>query len=172
MARCDYCGARTVVFPVRDGDKRYCNARCHDRGRLRAVADTLPPEWLAQRVAAVHQGACPKCGGPGPTDLYTSHTVWSAIYVTRWRSIPKICCHACGSRAQIRALLQSLLLGWWGLPWGLLMTPATIGHNIWELCRPPDPSKPSSKLEKLLRLSAAAEVSGSQAPKGAGEWMT
>jgi len=38
-----------------------------------------------------------------------------------------------GQRAWVRGLpycLVSLLFGWWGLPWGVVLTPVTIFSNL------------------------------------------
>jgi hypothetical protein len=52
----------------------------------------------------------------------------------------------------------SLVLGWWGLPWGLLLTPVQIGRNLIGIARPPEASKPSAQLEKIIRMNIAANM--------------
>jgi hypothetical protein len=47
-------------------------------------------------------------------------------------------------------------LGWWGFPWGLLLTPIQIGRNLYGIANPPDPSKPSAQFEKIVRMNIAA----------------
>lgn len=39
-----------------------------------------------------------------------------------------------GRTAWVRGLpysLISLLFGWWGIPWGILLTPVSLGVNLW-----------------------------------------
>jgi hypothetical protein len=49
-------------------------------------------------------------------------------------------------------------LGWWGFPWGLIMTPVQIGKNIFGIVKSPDDSKPSEKLENLVRANIASQM--------------
>ena len=81
-------------------------------------------------MAKLWQGQCPKCHGPGPVDLYKSFRVHSLVFMTQWKTLPQIACRSCGRKAQLTDALYSLALGWWGFPWGLLMTPVQIGRNI------------------------------------------
>jgi hypothetical protein len=48
--------------------------------------------------------------------------------------------------------------GWWGFPWGLVLTPVQITRNIVGICARPDSSKPSADLRKLVMVSMAAEA--------------
>jgi hypothetical protein len=52
----------------------------------------------------------------------------------------------------------SLAFGWWGIPWGLTLTPVQIGRNLFAVASPPDPSKPSARLERIVRMNIAAEA--------------
>jgi hypothetical protein len=52
--------------------------------------------------------------------------------------------------------LFSLACGWWGLPWGPIMTIVQIVRNF--AGNEADPSKPSPRLEKLVRLRLAGAV--------------
>jgi hypothetical protein len=97
------------------------------------------------------------CEGPGPVDVFTSHRVFSALYVTSWRSIPRVSCRACGTKAQLGGAAYSLFLGWWGFPWGLVMTPIQIVRNLVALSRHADGSAPSPLLEALVREQLAAQ---------------
>jgi hypothetical protein len=56
----------------------------------------------------------------------------SLVAITLRRRSRPVYLHA-GHRAWIRGLpyvCVSLLLGWWGLPWGLIYTPVTIFSNL------------------------------------------
>jgi hypothetical protein len=122
------------------------------------IANQVPPDVLKQHIDQVHQGSCPRCKGRGPVDVHTSHKVFSALIITRWSSKPDISCRACGVRNQVVGTVFSLILGWWGLPWGLILTPVQVIRNIVGLCKPPDPRSPSAQLEKLLKLNLAANI--------------
>jgi hypothetical protein len=57
----------------------------------------------------------------------------------------------------------SLLLGWWGIPWGLLVTPVQIARNIGGLMRRRDETGPTKQLEKLVKLSLAQHIAAQSA---------
>jgi hypothetical protein len=54
--------------------------------------------------------------------------------------------------------LFSAVCGWWGLPWGLILTPIQIGRNVFGLFTKPNPAQPSAQLEALLRNELAEKV--------------
>jgi len=165
MARCNYCGTTILFGGARDGELRYCNARCQQSGRLLSVSNQLPQAQVQEQIWKVHQGACPKCGGSGPVDVHKSYRVWSALVVTQWSSSMQVSCRSCGVKKQIADAGFSLLLGWWGFPWGLLVTPIQVGRNIWSAAQPLDPTKPSPQLEKALRLAIARQAVAASQPK-------
>lgn len=156
MATCDHCGTMILFGGIREGDRRYCGQPCHEQGLLvDLTARQVSLDELDETLREIHEGECPKCGGPGPVDVHVSHTVWSLVIITSWRSRNLICCQSCGTKSKISAAFSSALLGWWGFPWGFVMTPIQIIRNIASLSSNPDPNEPSSKLEKIVRLSLA-----------------
>jgi hypothetical protein len=158
MAKCDYCGTTILFGGVREAGFRFCSEKCRDSAVFLAASAELPHEFVLEKARAVHAGPCPNCGGPGPVDVHTSHTVWSLLVMTSWRSWPMVCCQACGTKAKIRAMASSTLLGWWGFPWGLLVTPAQILRNAGGLFRAPDPAAPSPNLVKMVRAQLSAQL--------------
>jgi hypothetical protein len=76
----------------------------------------------------------------------------SFVFVPRWRSVPTICCRMCGLYRQLRGILTSLVMGWWGLPFGVIMTPIQIARNLKGIVFPPDRRKPSPMLERMVRI--------------------
>jgi hypothetical protein len=62
----------------------------------------------------------------------------------------------------------SLALGWWGIPWGLLVTPVQIARNIGALMSRRDETGPTPQLEKLVKLSLAQSIAQSAASPGVG----
>jgi hypothetical protein len=158
MARCDSCGTSILFGGVRDGDRRFCNENCRQAGMYLPIADQIPEEMVDEFVRRIHDGPCPKCQGPGPVDVHVSHTVWSALVLTSWRSRPEICCSSCGTRARLGAAASSALLGWWGFPFGIVLTPVQIVRNLAGLFSTPDPLWPSAELERLGRMSLAAQI--------------
>ncbi len=159
MARCDYCGSTIIVGGVKQADgKRFCNQKCHQRGVLVAMSSRVDPGEVAAAVTRVHLGQCPRCGGAGPIDVSTSYKVWSALVLTSWSSSPQISCRSCGRKQQALGALISIVAGWWGFPWGLILTPVQVVRNVAGLFRSYDPYQPSAQLEAAVRLRLGAQL--------------
>lgn len=158
MAKCDYCGTTILFGGVKDHGYRFCNARCQQTGRALIAANQVPVEVLDEQVRVVHQGKCPCCSGRGPVDVHTSHRVWSAFVLTSWVSRPHVCCGKCGRIEQIKDSLFSLFLGWWGFPWGLIVTPIQIIRNLVGLLSQPNPSQPSRQLRRLVLIHIGTNI--------------
>lgn len=158
MAKCSYCNSTIILGGVSDGDLRFCNTKCHQSGALLMVARRIPPQVITDRVTAIHQGNCPRCQRSGPVDVHVSHSIWSALVVTSWKSSPQLSCAPCGKKEKLKATASSFFLGWWGFPCGLLGTPVQITKNLWGLANGPSGFAPSAQLEKFVRLNLAAEA--------------
>ncbi len=130
MAKCDYCGSSILFGGVREGNVRFCNERCYNKGYVLMLSQEIPQDILQHKVNEVRQGLCPKCEGTGPVNVHTSHRVWSALFLTSWSSKPQICCRRCGMKSQIGNAMFSFLFGWWGFPWGFIYTPVQVIRNI------------------------------------------
>ena len=162
MSKCDYCGTTIIFGGTRDGGLRYCSSRCQQSGMLSRVTLAVPDAELQRELWSVHQGPCPKCGGSGPIDVHVSHRVWSALVVTSWASRPQLSCRSCGIKSKLGDTAFSAVLGWWGLPWGLVMTPVQVGRNLFGLMRSSDSTRPSQQLEKLVRMQLVAKAAVEQ----------
>jgi hypothetical protein len=167
MAGCAYCGSTIIFGGTQSGGMRFCNAGCQQRGALLALSHQVPDNIVQQQVWSLHQGTCPRCGGSGPVDVHVSYRIWSALLMTSWASRPQLSCRSCGRKSQVADTLYSLFLGWWGLPWGLIMTPVQIFQNLIAMAKPPDPSKPSDQLERIVRLRMAAQAETAPPAPGA-----
>ena len=155
MRRCEVCSARILFGPVRDGTRAYCSYECRDTGRFEATTAHVPDDAAASLAARINAGNCPRCGGPGPVDVQFAHTVWSMLVVTSWNSTPQVACVKCGRAAKARAALFSLLLGWWGFPMGLIMTPAQVFRNLFGMFGGPVCGRPSAELQAAAKLMMA-----------------
>lgn len=158
MAKCSYCGTSILFGGVKDEENRFCNERCHEMGFLVQVADRVPQEMLDQQVAATHQGNCPKCCGKGPVDVHTSHWIWSALVLTSWNSKPELCCRSCGIKSKLAGIFVSGLVGWWGVPWGIIVTPIQLIRNVVGLVSGPNPTVALPELQNLVRMELAARL--------------
>lgn len=159
MTKCDYCGTTILFGGQAEGPLRFCNATCSSKGVLVRASMALPDSTVQQQTWSIHQGTCPVCTGPGPVDVHTSYRVWSALIVTQWSNHPRVSCRSCGVKAKLGDTLLSALVGWWGFPWGLIMTPVQIGRNVVGMASSPDHSKPSPQLEKMVRTMLVTRVS-------------
>ncbi|MCA9117857.1 MAG: hypothetical protein KDA79_22455 [Planctomycetaceae bacterium] len=157
MASCDYCGTTILFGGVKDEGLRFCKEKCREEGFYLKVAQQLPADVVQSQMREIHQGACPRCGGDGPVDVQTFHTIWSVLYFTSWNSRPEVCCRRCGVKIRIRSLFSCGLLGWWGFPWGVLGTPIQLTRNFVGLFSGPRPEHPSAELENIVRVDLAQQ---------------
>ena len=168
MASCATCD-RFILFGGKIvEDRRYCSAKCEQRGEIARTVNSIPADALEQQVRQVHGGMCPKCAGSGPVDVHTSYRALSAIVITRWSNHPIVSCNRCGARAQLRDLCISLAFGWWGVPWGLFITPVQIGKNIRALVQKPDPAQPSKALYRVIGSAMAGQMLAARSMSAAG----
>ncbi|MBX3701079.1 MAG: hypothetical protein KF903_08800 [Dokdonella sp.] len=162
MASCGACGT-TILFGGRDyAGMRFCSEKCAANGRVAIAAQRVPDAEALLLASQIHAEKCPKCAGPGPVDMRASYKVWSAVFMTRWASASQVACRRCGIRKQSLSALGSLIFGWWGFPWGLIMTPVQLFRNIAAIVKPHDPARPSPQLIQHSRLLLADRMLESQ----------
>ncbi|GAB3027739.1 MULTISPECIES: hypothetical protein [Oleiagrimonas] len=130
MASCDQCGRLILFGGKRSGDRVYCGARCASYDAEIALGRSLPDAQVREVMQRWRNEPCPQCNGPGPVDLRVSHKVHSFVFMTQWSSPQAICCRHCARKRQLGHAVYSLLLGWWGFPWGLVMTPVQVTRNL------------------------------------------
>lgn len=155
MAKCAYCGTTILFGGIKDNEFRFCNEKCRLNGYSLFIAKEIPQAFVEQRAEEIYRGLCPKCKGSGPVDVHTSHRVYSLLVYTSWKSSPNICCKSCGGKNQARDALFSFSLGWWGFPWGFIMTPIQVFRNIAGILKTQDETRPSEDLKQLVRISIA-----------------
>jgi hypothetical protein len=61
-------------------------------------------------------------------------------------------------KAQLGDTLFSLVLGWWGFPWGLIMTPVQVSRNLAGMFRSSGENGPSPELERAVRITMAGNA--------------
>ena len=164
MASCDYCGTHILFGGVKQNDLRFCKAECAGQALWVQRAGSIPEHEVEKRTRALHRSQCPRCGGAGPVDLHSSHWVYSALVFTKWSSQPEVCCRSCGRKKQLTNGVFSLAFGWWGVPFGLLLTPVQVARNfsgVVGLSGPKD-DEPSPALRRIVRLTMARERSAAR----------
>jgi hypothetical protein len=162
MPKCGYCGSTIIIGGVSAAGQRFCNNKCHQNAYILSVTKNVPPDVLDRKVEAVWHDNCPKCRGLGPVDVHKVHEVWSCLVLTRWTTKAQVSCHACAVKRQLGGVAFSLFFGWWGFPWGLVLTPVQITRNLIGISRGPDPSRPSEELRKLVLIGLGAQMLASQ----------
>ena len=159
MGRCNHCGTFILFGGKRLGDRRFCSDRCFAQGSslvaAHQLAQQVPEELIQKQIAGRASRHLSEMRRDGPVDVHTSHRVWSAIHVTSWKSRPQVCCRDCGVKAKFGDALFSFCLGWWGFPFGLVLTPIQIGRNLVGIFHVPDPTKPSPYLQNIVRMDIA-----------------
>ena len=161
MASCGYCETLILFGGVTAEGQRFCNQKCYQSARILSVSNQIPNHILEQHVEETWRGNCPKCGGPGPVDVHLSHQVWSALFLTQWSSKMHVSCHSCGVKRQLGAAAFSFFFGWWGFPWGLVLTPVQITRNVIGVARGSH-LQPSAQLRKLARVNLGAKLLAKQ----------
>jgi hypothetical protein len=158
MASCAACGQTILFGGVQESDLRFCNSICQSKaGAVRAASAV--PETAAKALAdQIRMGLCPLCKGPGPVDVHLSHWVWSAIAMTRWGSKQQLSCRRCAVKSQLGNLAFSGTLGWWGFPWGLVMTPVMVSRNLMAIFSSSERSEPSPRLVQVARMQLGAQA--------------
>jgi endogenous inhibitor of DNA gyrase (YacG/DUF329 family) len=153
---CPVCGNFVIFGGVKDGKQRYCSKKCYDADLVPREAQ-LVPQALAERFSMeLSRGPCPKCQGEGPVDIHESHSVYSVILYTKWQTKKHLVCKRCASRQQALDLIGSFIAGWWGIPFGLIVTPCILIMNVVSMTRNPGLSGPSEALKERARLILAA----------------
>lgn len=155
MATCAGCGTMILFGGVTEGGLRFCNAACQRKAGISAALEMIPQEVIEAALLQTHHGACPQCGGEGPVDVHHSHRVWSALLMTSWSSPGVLCCRSCKVRNHLFSTVYCAALGWWGFPWGMLVTPIQIGRNVFGLFSSPAAGNPSPALRQIVLASLA-----------------
>ncbi len=75
--------------------------------------------------------SCPICGSTHERlNATLTGEVMSFVVFTTYNKKIKIGCPACLDKESNIALLKTVLLGWWGIPWGIIRTPMAIALNL------------------------------------------
>lgn len=155
MANCGQCG-QTILFGGRqDHGRQFCNDNCLSKFNVSWVE--VPVDQLDDELRRIHDGQCPKCGGPGPVDLHHSYRVISAMVISYHSAYTHLTCRRCARKAQGTNLLISLLAGWWSFH-GLFLAPLQIGRNLWAMFHSPEATQPSAELRESVRAMLAKRI--------------
>lgn len=91
----------------------------------------LSPEEIDRFCEIIRRQTCPQCGERGALlNATLTGTVMSFLVTTTYRKKVYVACPDCLDKASNKALLITCILGWWGIPWGFIYTPAAIALNL------------------------------------------
>lgn len=163
MARCGYCDSFIIFGGVKEEGVRFCSKNCLENGQAVLLSQKIPEDFVIEQMLALHSGPCLRCGmDNGPVDVHVAYKIWSLLYVSSWKSVPKISCRKCGVKSQVFGLVSSLILGWWNFPYGIFMTPVQIVRNIAGIARKHPSDMPSEQMEHAVRRHLAQDILAEQ----------
>jgi hypothetical protein len=67
-------------------------------------------------------------------------------------------CGRCGTTAICKGLAITAIFGWWGFPWGIVVTPWQLLNGAKALANRPRPDEPSDELNRLVRIQIAKSM--------------
>lgn len=162
MATCANCGQTILFGGVKHGTLRFCSKECYNAAKHLHMTLNVPDDAVEAATTVFHQGDCPCCSGPGPVDIHFSHRVMSFLVVTQYQTIPKISCRSCAAKAKLGNFFATLFCGWWGVPFGLILTPIYLCRNLHGLVFPVSADAPSDQLREYIRLNLAQHYADAQ----------
>ena len=82
-------------------------------------------------IALIRNQPCPACNNTQqPLNAAVIGTVKSFILLTRYKKKLMIACPTCLQQANQSGTSTTALLGWWGLPWGIIRSIQALISNI------------------------------------------
>lgn len=158
MANCSYCNSWIIFGARKDAFGTYCSDKCQVFGNCLAASNSVPQVEIDREIEVLLKKPCPRCGRPGPVDFHKSYKVWSALILTSWSTNPDISCKSCATMRQLEAIAFSGVLGWWGFPWGIILTPVQVSRNLIDMVKKTSPGKSSPMLERAVRFQVGAKL--------------
>lgn len=129
-----------------------------DADELGRISDTVPEDAVDELVVQIKNSKCPTCENIGGIEMFKSYFVYSIIILTSWKEKPTLSCRSCAKKRQINDLVASFFLGWWGIPFGIIVTPIIVIMNVVAMFRDPSKKNPSKELKERARLLIAHDI--------------
>jgi hypothetical protein len=127
----DARGLRPEVFEIIEKELKKRNLNPDLLKAAKAQNKEYTIEELEHYSSKLRELPCPICGQKEQKLNGTiAHSIMSFVIFTTYKSIPYIACPQCLDKKNNGALISSAILGWWGIPWGLIKTPVYIYRNI------------------------------------------
>jgi hypothetical protein len=98
---------------------------------IEAQTKELTESELNELKSKISKLACPECGEHhSPLMGVLIRDVKSFVVFTHYKTTPLILCPTCAEKKRKNAMISTALLGWWGIPWGLIRTPQAIISSL------------------------------------------
>ncbi|QEC79109.1 hypothetical protein [Mucilaginibacter ginsenosidivorax] len=82
-------------------------------------------------ISLIRNQPCPVCSSTAqPLNAIVIGSVKSFIILTQYKKKLMIACPSCLQQANQRATSSTALMGWWGLPWGIIRTSQALFRNM------------------------------------------
>ncbi len=157
MARCATCGNMIVFGGVSWDDQRFCKDECMQTAVTASYAEDIPEDIVQQHAMTLRNDPCPVCGGDGPNDFHSSWSVVSLFVFTLHNKKQIFGCNWCGSKHKVKYFIVTGVCGWWGFPWGFLITPLLEVANVLGFFYGV-PVEPSEELKQLALTQITEEL--------------
>lgn len=155
---CANCGNSILFGGKKAGLRKYCSKWCLEEDQVGRVADTIE-EYEAELLAdKIRHSKCPNCDNIGNIEVFKSYFIYSVILYTSWKENAKLSCRSCARKQQIKDFVASFLVGWWGVPLGVLGTPIVLIMNLVSYFSDPSFEPPSKELKEHARYLIANQI--------------
>jgi len=95
------------------------------------VGDRIPDAVIKKEAQKIMNGPCPECNQIShDVELRYSYRAVSYLVMTTWSKIPILACRSCHRKKVAGDTLTTVLFGWWGFPFGLIVTPVQLLRNM------------------------------------------
>src|SRR5215472_17544817 len=79
VAICTICKQTLLFGGHKLEGQRYCSRECRKAAAFLPELAKVPEAEAQRRALEIWSGSCPKCGGTGPVELYTTHRCISIV---------------------------------------------------------------------------------------------
>jgi hypothetical protein len=156
---CHTCDAIILFGGVMRDGHRYCGRRCAEEAELGRAVEMIPEDVAEHEALRVRKDPCPLCGRPETdVDLRASYRVTGFLLHTSVSTRRQICCRICGTREAAKAVAYTMIFGWWGFPWGPLLTPLNVVRNLFAMIPRFRHRRAHPDFVEAVRLDIAAGV--------------
>lgn len=119
---CDYCNSSATYKPVLDSGQRFCSVDCLNNTRLSEISEDIPGREIILHAKELKSSECPKCHiKDNNVEARKYHTIISIVFLSFISDKTHICCISCGRKTNFFAIVYCFFLGWWGIPFGIIV---------------------------------------------------